>query len=236
MLEVRQVVKEYRPVAGESVRAVDEVSLSVGAGELVALYGPSGSGKTTLLELIAGVQRPDQGAVLVDGQEVATLDQRELDHYRLSTLGIVPQSLRLVDGPTALDLAALRLTEQGLSWKAAHQRAMPLLERLGLRARADHQAGELSKGERQRVAITMALSTQPLLVLADEPTGNLDTRRGQDVLSLLAEYSAERGAAVLLVTHDPQATHYAHRTLALQDGRLDASKAAPADPVPGPAS
>lgn len=234
MLEIRQLVKEYRPAAGESVRAVDEVSMSVGAGELVALYGPSGSGKTTLLELIAGVQRPDQGAVLVEGREVAALDQRELDRYRLSTLGIVPQSLRLVDGPTALDLAALRLTEQGLSWKAAHQRAMPLLERLGLRARADHQAGELSKGERQRVAIAMALSTQPRLVLADEPTGNLDTRRGQDVLSLLAEYSAEQDAAVLLVTHDPQATRYAHRTLVLHDGRLNSSKAAPADALPGP--
>jgi len=234
MLEIRQLVKEYRPSAGEPVRAVDEVSLSVAGGELVALYGPSGSGKTTLLELIAGVQRPDQGAVVVDGREVAAFEQRELDRYRLSTLGIVPQSLRLVEGPTALDLAALRLTEQGLSWKAAHQRAMPLLERLGLRSRADHQANELSKGERQRVAIAMALITQPRLVLADEPTGNLDTRRGQDVLSLLAEYSDQQNAAVLLVTHDPQATHYAHRTLTLRDGRLDASTPAPADAVTGP--
>jgi len=235
MLEIRRLVKEYRPVAGEPVRALDEVSLQVAAGELVALYGPSGSGKTTLLELIAGAQRPDRGAVLVDGREVAGFDQRELDRYRLSTLGIVPQSLRLVDGPTALDLAALRLTEQGLSWKDAHQRAMLLLERLGLRARADHRAGELSKGERQRVAIAMALSTGPRLVLADEPTGNLDTRRGREVLALLAEYGAEQEAAVLLVTHDPQATHYAHRTIALHDGKLDAAAAAPADAVTGPA-
>jgi ABC-type lipoprotein export system ATPase subunit len=226
MLEVRELVKRYPAIgtgagAGdEGVLAVDEVSLTVERGELFALYGPSGSGKTTLLKLIAAVVAPDRGVVLVDGRNVSALSEREAARYRLEQLGFVLQSFHLIAGLSAIDNAALKLIGRGERVRDAHRHVMPLLERLGLASRADHRAGELSMGERQRVAIAKALSTDPALLLADEPTGNLDTRRGRDVLALLAGLTRERGTAVLLVTHDPQAVTVADRVHALRDGRL----------------
>jgi putative ABC transport system ATP-binding protein len=220
MLHTRGLVKHYFSDGGEEVRAVDGVDLCVERGELVALYGPSGSGKTTLLELIAGAEQADRGTIGIDGEDVARFSPNRMDEYRLNVLGVVPQSLQLIAGLTALDLAALRLTEQGLSWPEAHRRAKPLLDRLGLRRRVDHRAGQLSKGERQRVALAMALSTTPSLVLADEPTANLDSRLVHDVLGMLVEFCHEHDAAVLLVTHDPAAQPFADRILALRDGRV----------------
>jgi putative ABC transport system ATP-binding protein len=220
MLETRQLVKHYLTPVGARVRAVDGVDLSVARGELVVLYGPSGSGKSTLLELIAAAESPDEGTILVDGVDLAALSDDELDDYRLNTLGVAPESPHLIAGLTALDLAALRLTEQGLSWSKAHKQAKPLLDRLELGERVDHQAHQLSKGERSRVSIAMALATGPSLVLADEPTANLDSRLVDDVLAMLADYSHEHDAAVLLVTHDPAARPFADRILALRDGRI----------------
>jgi putative ABC transport system ATP-binding protein len=225
VLEARGLVKHYTSEGGEVVRAIDGVELRVDRGEVVMLRGPSGSGKTTLLELIAGVQVPDRGAVLVEGREVAKMTRAELDEYRMRKLGVVPESLQLIAGLTALDLAAFRLTEQGASWREAHRRVLPLLSQLGLRNRVDHQAGQLSKGQRQRVAIAMALATDPSAVLADEPTGNLDSALGRKVLRLLADYCHEHRAALLLVTHDPQAEEFADRVVELQDGRLEAAQA-----------
>ncbi len=229
MLETQQLVKAYRSPAGGEVRAVDGMDLSVGRGELVVLHGPSGSGKTTLLELIAGTEPPDAGTITVDGRDLATLSGSELDAYRLNTLGVVPESPYLVAGLTAIDLAALRLTEQGMSWAQAHRDAKPWLDRLGLEQRVDHQAGQLSKGERARVALAMALATRPSLVLADEPTANLDTRLVHAVLALLRDYSREENAAVLLVTHDPAARPYGDRVVQLRDGKIAA-----ADPTTEP--
>jgi putative ABC transport system ATP-binding protein len=221
MLEVRDLVKHYPAVGGDDpVRAVDEVSLRVGPGELVALYGPSGSGKTTLLKLIAAVIAPDRGQVLVDGREISALSEREAARYRLRDVGFVLQSFHLVAGLSAIDNAALKLLGAGMRVREAHRRVTPLLDRLGIGERADHRASELSMGERQRVAIAKALSTEPALLLADEPTGNLDTRRGRDVLALLAQLCRERETAVLLVTHDPRAAAFADRVHALRDGRL----------------
>jgi putative ABC transport system ATP-binding protein len=221
MLEVRDLVKHYPAIGGdEPVRAVDEVSLSVERGELVALYGPSGSGKTTLLKLIAAVMAPDRGTIRVGGREVSALPEREAARYRLEEVGFVLQTFHLIAGLSAIDNAALKLMGAGLRVREAHRRVTPLLDRLGLDERADHRASELSMGERQRVAIAKALSTEPGLLLADEPTGSLDTRRGREVLALLAELCRERGTAVLLVTHDPQAAAFADRVHALRDGRL----------------
>jgi putative ABC transport system ATP-binding protein len=220
MLEIRDLVKHYPAIGGEPVRAVDEVSLTVEQGELVALYGPSGSGKTTLLKLIAAVLKPDRGEILVDGREISRLSEREAARYRLHDVGFVLQSFHLIAGLTAIDNAALKLMGAGLRVREAHRRVTPLLDRLGLDERAEHRSSELSMGERQRVAIAKALSTNPALLLADEPTGSLDTRRGRDVLGLLAELCRERGTAVLLVTHDPQAAAFADRVHALRDGRL----------------
>lgn len=220
MLEVRDLVKYYSVGGEEAVHAVDDVSLTVERGELFALYGPSGSGKTTLLKLIAAVLAPDRGAVLVDGCDVTTLSEREAARYRLSQLGFVLQSFHLIAGLSAIDNAALKLIGSGVRVRDAHRRVLPLLERLGIGSRADQRASELSMGERQRVAIAKALSTDPALLLADEPTGSLDTRRGHEVLALLSELSREHATAVLLVTHDPQAAAFADRVQALRDGRL----------------
>jgi putative ABC transport system ATP-binding protein len=220
VLDLRAVVRHYPLGDSEPVRAVDGVSLSVGAGELVALYGPSGSGKTTLLMLIAALLRPDSGVVLMDGRNVSELSTRDAARYRLWELGFVRQSLNLMSSASALDNAALKLMGTDLKIAEAHRRVMPLLERLGLGERADHHAEQLSMGERQRVMIARALSTDPKLVLADEPTGSLDSERTREVLGLLTEICRERQAAVLLVTHDPRAAAYADRVHALHDGRL----------------
>jgi putative ABC transport system ATP-binding protein len=220
MLELRDLVKHYQSGDGEIVRAVDGVSTSISAGELVALYGPSGSGKTTLLMLIAALLQPDAGAVLMDGRDVSELSDAAAARYRLHELGFVRQSLNLVPGVSALDNAALKLLGVDIGAREAHRRVMPLLDRLGLRQRAKHRAEQLSMGERQRVMIARALSTEPKLLLADEPTGSLDSARSHEVLGLLTEICRERAVAVLLVTHDPQAAGYADRVHALLDGKL----------------
>jgi putative ABC transport system ATP-binding protein len=222
VLELRELVKHYPVSSGEPVRAVDGVSLSVAAGEFVALYGPSGSGKTTLLMLIAALLRPDAGTVLVDGRDVSELSDRDAARYRLRELGFVRQSLNLIAGANALDNAALKLMGTDLGSRAARHQVAPLLARLGLEGRAHHRSEQLSMGERQRVMIARALSTGPKLVLADEPTGSLDSQRGHEVLGLLAEICRERDVAVVLVTHDPQAAAYADRVHSLCDGRLGA--------------
>ena len=220
MLELRALVKHYQAGDGEIVRAVDGVSTSIAPGELVALYGPSGSGKTTLLMLIAALLRPDSGAVLMDGRDVCELSDTDAARYRLHELGFVRQSLNLVPGVSALDNAALKLLGVDIGAREAHRRVLPLLERLGLAGRTKHRAEQLSMGERQRVMIARALSTEPKLLLADEPTGSLDSARSREVLSLLTEVCRERGVSVMLVTHDPQAAGYADRVHALLDGKL----------------
>jgi putative ABC transport system ATP-binding protein len=219
MLALDEVVKHYRVGDGEIVRAVDGVCLSVAAGELVALYGPSGSGKTTLLMLIAGLLIPDSGSVRVNGRDVSKLSARERAHYRRSELGFIRQSLDLIPGVRADDNAALKLLAS-TGRRDAQRRVAPLLERLGLNGRAQQRAEQLSMGERQRVMIARALSTEPGLVLADEPTGSLDTDRGREVLTLLSEICHERSVGVLLVTHDPRAAAFADHVHALRDGRL----------------
>jgi putative ABC transport system ATP-binding protein len=218
VLELRELIKHYRVGDGEPIRAVDGVSMSVAAGEFVALYGPSGSGKTTLLELVAGLQRPDEGAVLLEGRDIFALSRHEIDEYRLRQLGIIGQPHNLIPGARAVENASLKLW---LSNKRDARRTIePLLERLGLGARLLHRTEQLSMGERQRVLIAMALATDPKLVLADEPTGTLDTQRTREVLGLLRELCRERSAAVILATHDPQAAAFADQVHELRDGRL----------------
>jgi putative ABC transport system ATP-binding protein len=231
VLELRELVKHYHVGEAEPVRAVDGVSLNIGAGELVALYGPSGSGKTTLLMLIAALLRPDSGKVLVDGCEVSALSEDAAARYRLRELGYIDQSLQLLAGARVLENAAVKLWMSDP--RGAERKVKPLLERLGLGERLRHRPDQLSMGERQRVMIARALSTDPKLVLADEPTGNLDTRRGREVLGLLRELCHERAVAVLLVTHDPQAAAFADRAHALRDGRL--VRYEPEAPLPVPA-
>jgi putative ABC transport system ATP-binding protein len=220
MLELRSVHKRFAGLDGETIRAVDGVSLSVAPGELVAIYGPSGSGKSTLLFLAAGIARPDAGSVLFDGRDLASLSRRGAARHRRSELGFVFQSSRLVPGLSAIDNAALKLMTEGASRSEARRRVAPLLERLGVVRRAEHRATQLSRGERHRVALARALSNDPRLVLADEPTGSLDSHHTQEVLALLGEVCRERGIGVVLVTHDPAGIDVADRVHRLRDGRL----------------
>ncbi|HEY2572348.1 MAG TPA: ABC transporter ATP-binding protein [Solirubrobacteraceae bacterium] len=219
MLELRDLVKHYPAIGGEPVRAVDGVSLKVEPGEMVALYGPSGSGKTTLLLMVATLLAPTGGQVLIGGRDVSSLSEREASHFRLSELGFIRQNFDLLPGVTAIDNAVLKLLKS-MRWRDAHRQISPLLERLGLGQRLEHRAELLSMGERQRVMIARALSTEPRLLLADEPTGSLDTQRGREVLELLTELCREHQVAIVLVSHDPQAAAYADRVYALRDGKL----------------
>jgi putative ABC transport system ATP-binding protein len=219
MLELRDLVKHYPAIGGEPVRAVDGVSLRVEPGEMVALYGPSGSGKTTLLLMVATLLAPTSGSVLIGGRDVSSLSEREASRFRLTELGFIRQNFDLLPGVSAIDNAVLKLLKSH-RWSDAQREVAPLLERLGLGERLRHRAETLSMGERQRVMIARALSTKPSLLLADEPTGSLDTQRGREVLELLRGLCRERGVAIVLVSHDPMAAEYADRVLALRDGRL----------------
>lgn len=220
MLILDQVVKHYPVGGGEVVKALDGVSMTIARGELVALYGPSGSGKTTLLDVVAALLAPDAGTVMVDGRDIVSLSSREAQRYRRIELGYISQSLELTPGLRAVDNAALKLLGTRANPREAREQVAPMLHRLGLTDRLRHFPDELSAGQRQRVLIARALSTNPRLVLADEPTGNLDSQRSQEVLQLLTDTCAEQGVAMLLVTHDPDAAAFATRVHALRDGRL----------------
>jgi putative ABC transport system ATP-binding protein len=227
VLQVHDLVKHYQSAGGEPVRAVDGVSLDLNAGEMLALYGPSGSGKTTLLLMIAALLKPTSGRVLIAGRDISSFSGREASNFRLAELGFIRQSFDLMAGVSAIDNGVLKLLATK-PWRQAQREITPLMERLGLGERLRHRAETLSMGERQRVMIARALSTRPRLLLADEPTGSLDTRRGREVLELLKELCGEGRVAIVLVSHDPMAAEYADRVLTLQDGRLLSSAGAPA--------
>jgi putative ABC transport system ATP-binding protein len=218
-LELRDVVKHY-PAGDEIVRAADGVSLTVEPGELVALYGPSGSGKTTLLLIAAALLAPDSGSVSFGGREISRLSVRESSRYRREDVGFVFQSFHLLAGATTINNAALKLMAGGPSLREAKKTVRPWLESLGLGDRLDYRAGQLSMGERQRVAIARALAGNPRLLLADEPTGNLDSHRTQETLALLRDICHEQVIPGLLVTHDLHAQRFADRVLTLRDGHL----------------
>jgi putative ABC transport system ATP-binding protein len=225
LLELRDVAKHYT-CGGEIVRAVDGVSLRVGSGEFVALYGPSGSGKTTLLLLAAGLASTDRGVVAFDGRDIGALSERESALYRLRDVGFVFQAFHLMPHTSALDNATIKLTGDGRTLRDARERALPWLERVGLGDRAEHTPEQLSMGERQRVAIARALAGEPRLLLADEPTGNLDSQRSGEILALMRDVCHERKIPAIVVTHDPDAVSFVDRAHTLRDGRL----AAPAGP------
>jgi putative ABC transport system ATP-binding protein len=230
MLELEGVSKRYEG-PGEVVHAVEDVTLRVDAGELVAIVGPSGAGKTTLLLLAAGIVRPDSGVIRFEGRDLATLTDDELSSYRLSKLGFVFQLPNLMP-MTAIENVALPLVGNGSGVRDALHEVLPLMDEVGLGRRIHHRPHQLSGGERQRVAIARALAARPGLVLADEPTGSLDSRRGAQVLALLRELSRSRGAGVVIVTHDLRACRHADRVYAFEDGRL--SQATPAEVASAP--
>jgi putative ABC transport system ATP-binding protein len=220
VLQLDSVVKHYPGYGGEVVRAVDSVTLAIGPGEIVALHGPSGSGKSTLLMLAAALIEPDTGAVRFEGRTLADLSGADAADYQRRKIGFVFQSFHLMAGVPAVENAAIKLLADGVPLKQARRAALPWLDRVGLAARLNHTPDQLSGGERQRVAIARALVNEPRLILADEPTGSLDTQRGGEILTLLAEIARQQQAAVLIVTHDAQAAAVADRVCTLRDGRL----------------
>jgi putative ABC transport system ATP-binding protein len=220
VLELERVVKHYRAGDDEEVRAVDGVSLEVHAGEMVALQGPSGSGKTTLLLLIAGLVPADEGVIRFAGREIASLSEGQASDYLMREIGFIYQSVQLMPRTSVLENASLKLVLGGMGMREAKARTAPWLERLGLADRISHTPEQLSGGERQRVAIARALAGDPRLILADEPTGNLDSARSIEIVELLHAIASERGACVVLVTHDTEAARLADRGYRMRDGTL----------------
>jgi putative ABC transport system ATP-binding protein len=220
MLELIDVVKRYES-RGEAVHALAGVSLELAPGEMLALQGPSGSGKTTLLLLAAGALAADAGAVLYRGRDVARMGEREAAQYRLADVGLIAQNSHLMPRVSALENAATKLLLGNVRLGQAREQAHHWLSRVGMAERAARTPEELSGGERQRVAVARALTGEPKLILADEPTANLDSERSAELVALLAEL-ADEGRAVLLVTHDQEAAAGADRVLALRDGHLAA--------------
>jgi putative ABC transport system ATP-binding protein len=201
--------------------ALDGVSLEIGAGEFVAIAGPSGSGKTTLLNLIGAIDRPDAGRVLLEGRELGSLDEPALAALRLERIGFIFQHFNLVPVLTAGENVELPLLfRNGLPAAERRRRARTALERVGLGGKAGRRPSELSGGERQRVAVARALAGEPGLVLADEPTANLDHETGGAVVELMHELNRERGTTFLYATHDPELIRRADRVVRLRDGRL----------------
>jgi putative ABC transport system ATP-binding protein len=206
---------------GRPVTILDRVSLDVPESAVLAITGPSGSGKSTLLGLIAGLDRPTSGSIIVDGIDITRLDEDALARLRGGTIGFVFQSFQLIPTLTAVENVAVPLELAGHA--AAPSRAVALLASVGLADRAQHYPAQLSGGEQQRVALARAVALRPRLLLADEPTGNLDSRTGAQIIELLLMLRDEFRATLLLVTHDDALARHAHRIVRLRDGRVEAS-------------
>jgi ABC-type lipoprotein export system ATPase subunit len=229
LYELTEVSKRFGE-GGARVTALDAVDLTVDAGEFLAVAGPSGSGKSTLLLLLGALDRPSAGRLRFDGRDLGDLPDGELARLRLQAFGFVFQQFNLVPTLTAQENVEAALAPLGRPGDQRRARAGGLLHRVGLAARRDHLPTQLSGGEQQRVAIARALANEPRVLLADEPTGNLDTATGEEVLALLRELSGERGQTLVLVTHDRGIAERADRVVEMQDGRV-AARGGPAEPL-----
>ncbi|MBF6296827.1 ABC transporter ATP-binding protein [Nocardia amamiensis] len=218
MLELSGVTKEYR-VGGQTVRALDEVGLRIEGGEFTSIIGPSGSGKSTLLHLLGALDSPDSGSIRFRGEEIGALDEEQQSRFRRHQVGFVFQFFNLLPTLSAWENVAIPKLLDGTGLRKAKPRALELLDLVGLAARAEHRPAELSGGQMQRVAVARALIMNPPLILADEPTGNLDSKTGAAILELLGEIT-ESGNSVVMVTHDMGAVTYCDRVITLRDGRI----------------
>ncbi len=225
-LEAVEVTRSYQ-LDGVSVQALRGVTLTVEQGDYLAVVGPSGSGKSTLMHLLGGLDRPTTGILRVGGRDVSEMTQDELAVVRNETLGFVFQAFQLLPRTSAVDNVAMPLVYRGVRRAERRRRAAAALEQVGMGHRLDHRPNQLSGGEQQRVAIARALVGDPQVLLADEPTGNLDTRTGEEVMALLEALNSTRGVAVVLVTHDRDVAARARRQVRVRDGLLEPSQAVP---------
>ena len=219
-IQADQVSRHYT-MGATQVRAVDEVTLSANAGEFLAILGASGSGKSTLLNLIAGLDRPTSGAIFAQGKNLATMNSQELARHRSSTVGMVFQSFQLLPRMTLEENVELPLRLAEVERNERNQRVREALERVHLGARLTHRPTEMSGGEQQRAALARALVNRPSILLADEPTGNLDSVTGEEIMNLLKEINETLGMTIVIVTHErPMAERFAHRLALMGDGKL----------------
>jgi len=219
MIKLENINKEYR-MGEEIVHAVSGVSLEIKEGEFVALVGPSGSGKSTMMHIIGGLDTPTSGRVIVDGQNLSSASDKELSRYRNEKIGFVFQAFNLHPTYTATENVALPLIFSGIGQSNRMKMAAEALDIVGLAERASHRPNQLSGGERQRVSIARALVTQPKILLADEPTGNLDSKNGKHVMELLSQLNKEKGITLIIVTHDMEIAKEAGRIIKMRDGKI----------------
>lgn len=219
MIKLDNINKEYR-MGEEIVHAVSGVSLEIKEGEFVALVGPSGSGKSTMMHIIGGLDTPTSGRVIVDGQNLSSASDKELSRYRNEKIGFVFQAFNLHPTYTATENVALPLIFSGIGQSNRMKMAAEALDIVGLAERASHRPNQLSGGERQRVSIARALVTQPKILLADEPTGNLDSKNGKHVMELLSQLNKEKGITLIIVTHDMEIAKEAGRIIKMRDGKI----------------
>jgi putative ABC transport system ATP-binding protein len=230
MLEMTDVIKTYR-VGGQTVRALDGITLTLTGGDFVAVVGPSGSGKSTLLHLLGALDRPDSGSIRFQGKEIGALRDEQQSEFRRHSVGFVFQFFNLLPTMTAWENVAVPQLLDGARMKNVKSRALELLAMVDLADRAEHRPSELSGGQMQRVAVARALMMDPPLILADEPTGNLDTKTGTAIIELLTGIAHQHGRAVVMVTHNIDATSATDRVLTLTDGRIDSDVSAGVRPT-----
>lgn len=219
MIEIKNLKKYYK-LGGEIVKAVDDISFNIEDGEMLSIIGPSGSGKTTLMHILGGLDAPDDGDVIVDGENLRKFSGKKLAEYRNKKVGFVFQTFNLQPHLTALENVELPLIISGVNQKKRKEMASIALEKVGLKDRMNHKPNELSGGQRQRVSIARALVNSPKIILADEPTGNLDSKTGDMILDLLKSLNKQEGVTIIIVTHDEYVARSCDKIIQIQDGKI----------------
>lgn len=219
MIELKNVTKVYE-LGGEKIYALDSVNLTVKDGDFIAITGPSGSGKSTLANVIGGLDTPDKGEVLIDSKDISRLSDKELSHYRNKKIGFIFQTFNLQPTLTALENVMIPMILAKVSYTERKKRAIECLKVVGLSDRMKHRPNQLSGGQRQRVCIARALANNPAMIIADEPTGNLDSSKGAEIVALLKKLNKSSGITLIVITHDAAVAKQAGTVLAIKDGKI----------------
>ncbi len=219
MIELKNVSKTYE-LGDEKIIALDQVNLKIDKGDFIAIMGPSGSGKSTLADIIGGLDVPDEGEVLVDGQSLAKVSDTDLSNYRNKRVGFIFQTFNLQPVYTAIENVQIPLIFAKIAPSERKKRAIECLKLVGLEDRMKHRPSQLSGGQRQRVCIARALANNPEVIIADEPTGNLDSKKGQEIVQILKELNQKMGVTIIVITHDPDVARAAKKVIQIHDGRI----------------